>query len=155
MDHNNLKQLEKSDVPKLVRQHCYLRSFMIWVRHIPGKSNTADYWSRLTQYVGDQSQPMSSLDSDISGQQLAAFDCCEDEPRGTPEPREVQASVGVTLRLKELVELELRAIRTICARKNLRRARFDIRLKSAFSWVHHTGQKSTKTKMTAMPRSID
>ena len=51
MDHNNLKQLEKSDVPKLVRQHCYLRSFMIWVRHIPGKSNTADYWSRLTQYV--------------------------------------------------------------------------------------------------------
>ena len=34
--------------------------------------------------------------------------------------------VGVALQLKELVELELRAIRTIYARKNLRRAPFDI-----------------------------
>ena len=37
-----------------------------------------------------------------------------------------------------LVELGLRAIRTIYARKDLRRAPIDIWLKSAFSWVHHT-----------------
>ena len=46
--------------------------------------------------------------------------------------------MGATLRLKALVELELRAICTIYARKDLRRAPFDIWLKSAFSWVHHT-----------------
>ena len=55
-----------------------------------------------------------------------------------PRKREVSGSVGVTLRLTALVELELRAIRTIYARKDLRRAPFDIWLKSAFSWVHHT-----------------
>ena len=55
-----------------------------------------------------------------------------------PRKREVSGSVGVTLRLTALVELELRAIRTIYARKNLRRARLDIWLKSAFSGIHHT-----------------
>ena len=46
--------------------------------------------------------------------------------------------------VEELVELELRAIRTCNirsrepARENLLRAPFDIGLKSAFSWVHHT-----------------
>ena len=47
--------------------------------------------------------------------------------------REVSGSAGVTLRLTELVELGLRAIRTIYARKDLRRAPIDIWLKSAFS----------------------
>ena len=58
--------------------------------------------------------------------------------RVVPRKREVSGSVGATLRLTELVELGLRPIRTIYARKNLRRAPFDIWLKSAFSWVHHT-----------------
>ena len=44
----------------------------------------------------------------------------------------------MTLRPKKLVDLGLRAIRTLYARKDLRRAPFDIWLKSAFSWVHHT-----------------
>ena len=63
-------------------------------------------------------------------------------PRCTLEAREVQASVGAALRLTALVGLETRAIRTLYARKDygkdLRRAPFDIWLKSAFSWVHHT-----------------
>ena len=70
--------------------------------------------------------------------------------RRTPEVREVQASVGVTLRLKALVELETRAIRTLYARKDLRRAPFDIWLKSAFSWVHHTA-----TRLAIRARSRD
>ena len=53
-----------------------------------------------------------------------------------PRKREISGSVELTLRLKALVELELRAKRTTCARKDLRRAPFDIWLKSAFSWVH-------------------
>ena len=46
-DHNNLLWLEQSQVPKIIRQHLYIRSYMTWIRHVPGKSNTADYWSRL------------------------------------------------------------------------------------------------------------
>lgn len=46
-DHANLKWMESSEVPKIIRQHLYLRTFTCWVRHVPGKSNTADYWSRL------------------------------------------------------------------------------------------------------------
>jgi len=46
-DHANLKWMETSEVPKIVRQHLYLRTFTCWVRHVQGKSNTADYWSRL------------------------------------------------------------------------------------------------------------
>ena len=66
-----------------------------------------------------------------------------------PRKREISGSVGVTLRLKELVELELRAIRTIYARKNLRCAPFDIWLKSAFSWVHHTDRDSADSGESA------
>ena len=62
----------------------------------------------------------------------------EESQRPTRGPKAHQIYVGATLRLTALVELGLRAIRTICARKDLRRARFDIWLKSAFSWVHHT-----------------
>ena len=54
-----------------------------------------------------------------------------------PRKREVSGSVGAALRLTALVELELRAIRTIYARKDLRIAPFDIRLKSAFSWFDY------------------
>ena len=46
-DHANLRTMEQSLVPKIIRQHLYLRTFTCWVRHVPGKSNTADYWSRL------------------------------------------------------------------------------------------------------------
>ena len=34
-----------------MRQHLYLRSFICFIRHTPGKSNTADYWSRLLQTI--------------------------------------------------------------------------------------------------------
>jgi exonuclease III len=46
-DHNNLLWLEQSAVPKIIRQHLYIRSFVTWIRHVAGKANTADYWSRL------------------------------------------------------------------------------------------------------------
>ena len=48
------------------------------------------------------------------------------------------ASVGATLLLTALVELETRAIRTLYAREDLQRDQFDIWLKSAFSRVHQT-----------------
>ena len=50
-DHSNLKWMEASEVPKIIRQHLYLRTFTCWVRHVPGKSNTADYWSRLLNHT--------------------------------------------------------------------------------------------------------
>jgi hypothetical protein len=50
-DHANLAYLQTSEVPKIVRQHLYLRSFICFIRHTPGKSNTADYWSRLLQTI--------------------------------------------------------------------------------------------------------
>jgi hypothetical protein len=46
-DNNNLRWIEASEVPKIIRQHLYLRTFTCWIRHIPGKINTTDYWSRL------------------------------------------------------------------------------------------------------------
>ena len=47
-------------MPKIIRQHLYLRTFTCWIRHIPGKMNTADYWSRLVtattpEALGDRS----------------------------------------------------------------------------------------------------
>ena len=42
-DHNNLLWLEASQVPKIIRQHLYIRTFTTWIRHVPGKMNTADY----------------------------------------------------------------------------------------------------------------
>ena len=50
---------------------------------------------------------------------------------------EVSGSAGATLRLTALVELGLRAIRTIYVRKDLRRAPIDIWLKSAFSCLNY------------------
>ena len=46
-DHANLQWLEQSMVPKIIRQHLYIRSYTTWVKHVKGKLNTADYWSRL------------------------------------------------------------------------------------------------------------
>ena len=46
-DHANLLWMESSTVPKIIRQHLYLRNFKCYLRHYPGKINTADYWSRL------------------------------------------------------------------------------------------------------------
>ena len=66
-DHNNLLWLEASQVPKIIRQHLYIRSFTTWIRHVPGKSNTADYWSRLVQ------------DSTTSPTLQALFVCLEHE----------------------------------------------------------------------------
>ena len=46
------------------------------------------------------------------------------------------------------MELGLRAIRAIYARNDLRREPFDIWLKSAFSWIHHTPPHHTPPAAT-------
>ena len=38
-DHNNLRWMEKSKIPKIMRWCAYLQSFQFLVRHIPGKQN--------------------------------------------------------------------------------------------------------------------
>ena len=46
-DHNNLRWIEASKVPKIIRWRVYMQSFMFQVRHIKGKDNTvADWFSR-------------------------------------------------------------------------------------------------------------
>jgi hypothetical protein len=65
-DHQNLKWAEASEVPKIIRQCLYLRQFTCWVRHMPGKSNTADYWSRL---LGHTEKNLNSLYLDRHGQE--------------------------------------------------------------------------------------
>jgi hypothetical protein len=50
-DHNNLRWMEQSKVPKIMRWCAYLQSFQFLVRHIPDKQNVvADYIS-LPLYV--------------------------------------------------------------------------------------------------------
>ena len=47
-DHNNLRWMELSKVPKIMRWCAYLQSFQFLVRHIPGKNySVADYLSRV------------------------------------------------------------------------------------------------------------
>ena len=47
-DHNNLRWMEASEVPKIVRWRIYLQSFDFKIRHIRGSMNTvADALSRL------------------------------------------------------------------------------------------------------------
>jgi hypothetical protein len=46
-DHNNLRWMEASVVPKVIRWRAYLQSFSFLLRHIPGKQNlVADFLSR-------------------------------------------------------------------------------------------------------------
>ena len=35
-DHQNCLHLERSTIPKIARQHLYIRSFTMFIRHIPG-----------------------------------------------------------------------------------------------------------------------
>jgi hypothetical protein len=47
-DHNNLRWMEASEVPKIIRQRIYLQSFSFTIRHIKGKLNVLpDTLSRL------------------------------------------------------------------------------------------------------------
>ena len=51
-DHNNLRWMEASSVPKIIRWRIYLQSFRFKIRHIPGKLNiVADYFSRIHDNV--------------------------------------------------------------------------------------------------------
>ena len=58
-------------------------------------------------------------------------------------------SLGQMAPTGNVVELGLRAIRTLHARKDLRRAPFVIWLKSAFSWVHHTTGRKRLGRMNS------
>jgi len=47
-DHENLRWMEASQVPKIIRWRMYLQSFSFVIRHIPGKLNkVADWLSRI------------------------------------------------------------------------------------------------------------
>ena len=47
-DHNNLRWMEQSKVPKIIRWVAFMQSFQFMVRHIPGKQNVvADVLSRF------------------------------------------------------------------------------------------------------------
>ncbi len=76
-DHNNLQWMEKSAVPKIIRQYLYLRTYECWVRHVPGKSNTADYWSRLLQTI-------SMVSDDIRNDEGIVIALLEDVSEGHP-----------------------------------------------------------------------
>jgi hypothetical protein len=87
-DHANLRSMEQSLVPKIIRQCLYLRSFTCWVRHIPGKSNTADYWSRLQSgeastleslYLLRGSEPPSPRDEGLEQRLFSALCSQEDQ----------------------------------------------------------------------------
>ena len=53
-DHNNLKWMESSINPAIVRMRVFLQSFITHIRHIPGKANaTADYLSRAFEQPED------------------------------------------------------------------------------------------------------
>ena len=52
-DHNNLRWMESSEVPKIIRQRIYLQSFVFLIRHIAGKLNVLpDTLSRLFLLYG-------------------------------------------------------------------------------------------------------
>jgi len=60
-DHNNLRWMEQSQVPKIIRWCAYLQSFQFAIRHIPGKKNfVADFLSRVMvlfyQYEDDEAE---------------------------------------------------------------------------------------------------
>jgi len=65
-DHNNLRWMELSEVPKIIRWCAYLQSFNFMVHHIPGRHNqVADYLSRML-LLFQYSHPnlVDSLDAD-------------------------------------------------------------------------------------------
>ena len=53
-DHANCLHLERSTIPKIIRQHLYIRTFTIFIRHVVGKANTADFWSRINSVPEDE-----------------------------------------------------------------------------------------------------
>lgn len=60
-DHNNLKWMEASEVPKITRWRIFLQSFSFVVRHIPGYVNlVADYFSRNPLAISDEANPVAN-----------------------------------------------------------------------------------------------
>jgi hypothetical protein len=101
-DHNNLRWMEASEVPKIVRWRIYLQSFCFVINHIRGTANTvADAFSRLLllwQYVGADCIPEEDVDSflfaimgDLYGEEVdhtlcAIFDPASTMSKGSEQP---------------------------------------------------------------------
>ena len=61
-DHNNLKWMESSISPAIVRMRVFLQSYITHVRHIPGKSNgVADYLSRTFDSSADNATDLAAM----------------------------------------------------------------------------------------------
>jgi hypothetical protein len=61
-DHNNLRWMSASEVPKITRWRIFLQSFNFLIRHIPGKHNTvADWQSRFFLLLSTQSDEEGSV----------------------------------------------------------------------------------------------
>lgn len=55
-DHNNLRWMENSAVPKVIRWRVYLQGFTFLVRHIPGRENVVADWSSRFFALADASE---------------------------------------------------------------------------------------------------
>ena len=61
-DHNNLKWMESSINPAIVRMRVFLQSYITHVRHIPGKDNgAADYLSRTFDNDAEETADLAAI----------------------------------------------------------------------------------------------